>query len=71
MAKRAMATTKIDRAAAEQFGREAFVAGLGRAPCLSVEYDAWRAEKYADSARAVVELGTEFLRGWDAASLAA
>ena len=71
MAKRAMVTTKIDRAAAEQFGREAFVNGLDRAPCLNAEYNDWRTATYPESARAVVELGTEYLRGWDAANLKA
>lgn len=71
MAKRVTTTAKIDRAAAEQFGRDAFADGLDRAPCLNAKYNDWRTATYPESTRAVVELGAEYLRGWDAASLKA
>ncbi len=58
-------TTKVDRTAAEQFGRMAFRAGTHRAPCLDGQYNDWRKEKYPNVIGAVTELGTEWLRGWD------
>ena len=59
------ATTKIDKAAAEQFGRMAFRAGVTRAPACDEFYNAFRKEKYPNSAKAVVELGSAWLGGWD------
>lgn len=71
MAKRANETTKIDQAAAEQCGRIAQQEGRMRAPCLDKTYCQEVLAKYPNNARAVIELGTAFLRGWDAENFAA